>query len=540
MKSVFYNDNEPYVCEWLRNLIAAGHLPSGEVDGRDVNEVNADDLEGHEQCHFFAGIGGWPYALKLAGWEGPVWTASIPCQPFSSAGQQRGKEDERHLWPAFRKLVATCRPSVIFGEQVASNLGRNWLARVRLDLENIGYWQAYHEDLHEMLAAETSGELSEILGAVAGRIEINLQTMSTQLRSGVAQNQQSEVGGAPSGAEGKRGYVPVGIRRQASGRNAGQASGSPCQAEENTVRSGSTHPSNREANPAWALRNDWRSVQFSLALPNMEQPVSTSDRSSQGIYLPQHASGVLWDERGPGELGGRGATTDAQRLVAKECVNDERRIAEAFGAIVEASVERCRLAGVRADLENLGYAVGAADLCAAGVGSPHIRQRLWWVADANGKLRERRPGQGWSGIREAEESQGTNADTGGRRSLADGGLADSIGAGLEGMQEQPAWQERPPAERGGVSGGLGNANRNRAKRAGRAECVADAASKTSFWSAFDLIPCADGKARRIGTGIQPLAHGIPARVGKLRAAGNAIVPQVAAEFVRAFMETSEI
>src|SRR5690606_34646705 len=42
------------------------------------------------------------------------------------------------------------------------------------------------------------------------------------------------------------------------------------------------------------------------------------------------------------------------------------------------------LAGVRADLEALGYAVGAADLCAAGVGAPHIRQRLYWVADAEG------------------------------------------------------------------------------------------------------------------------------------------------------------
>ena len=37
------------------------------------------------------------------------------------------------------------------------------------------------------------------------------------------------------------------------------------------------------------------------------------------------------------------------------------------------------------------------------------------------------------------------------------------------------------------------------------------------------------------TGIQPLAHGIPNRVGTLRGAGNAIVPQVAAEFVKAFM-----
>ena len=101
MCSVYYNDNDPYCAEWLRSLIAARHLPLGEVDVRDVREVEPDDLEGYEQCHFFAGIGGWAYALDLAGWEGPVWTASIPCQPLSSAGRRKGHADRRHLWPLF-------------------------------------------------------------------------------------------------------------------------------------------------------------------------------------------------------------------------------------------------------------------------------------------------------------------------------------------------------------------------------------------------------------------------------------------------------
>jgi hypothetical protein len=54
--------------------------------------------------------------------------------------------------------------------------------------------------------------------------------------------------------------------------------------------------------------------------------------------------------------------------------------------------------------------------------------------------------------------------------------------------------------------------------------------------ALEWLPCRDGKLRPTQPGLQPLAHGVPARVGKLRAAGNAIVPQVAAEFIRACEE----
>lgn len=54
---VYYNDNEPFVVQWLRNLMAAGHLPQGEVDERPIQEVQPDDLKGYDQCHFFAGIG---------------------------------------------------------------------------------------------------------------------------------------------------------------------------------------------------------------------------------------------------------------------------------------------------------------------------------------------------------------------------------------------------------------------------------------------------------------------------------------------------
>ena len=120
--AVYYNDTDPAACAWLRELIAAGLLPAGEVDARSILDVTPSDLRGFKQCHFFAGIGGWPYALRLAGVveDLPVWTGSPPCQPFSQAGQRKGQDDDRHLAPAFLRLVAACRPGLVFGEQVAS------------------------------------------------------------------------------------------------------------------------------------------------------------------------------------------------------------------------------------------------------------------------------------------------------------------------------------------------------------------------------------------------------------------------------------
>jgi hypothetical protein len=90
---VFYNEIEPYAAEWLERLGGQGLVPFGLVDRRSVREVRAADLDGFVQCHFFAGIGGWPYALRLAGWPDsrPVWTGSCPCQPFSKAGNASGK-----------------------------------------------------------------------------------------------------------------------------------------------------------------------------------------------------------------------------------------------------------------------------------------------------------------------------------------------------------------------------------------------------------------------------------------------------------------
>lgn len=118
----YYNEFDPGAAAWLRELIKEGHIADGEVDTRSIIDVRPADLAGFTQCHFFAGIGGWSYALRLAGWgdDRPVWTGSPPCQPFSAAGRQEGRDDARHLAPHFISLVGAAGPAVLFGEQVAS------------------------------------------------------------------------------------------------------------------------------------------------------------------------------------------------------------------------------------------------------------------------------------------------------------------------------------------------------------------------------------------------------------------------------------
>jgi DNA (cytosine-5)-methyltransferase 1 len=139
--SAYYNEFDPFAAAWLRELIKGGHIADGEVDDRSIELVRPDDLRGFTQCHFFAGIGGWSYALRLAGWPDTqeCWSGSCPCQPFSSASNRDNTrtDDAKHLWPALGRLVIARAPPVIFGEQIAQ--AGDWFAEVCADLENGGY-----------------------------------------------------------------------------------------------------------------------------------------------------------------------------------------------------------------------------------------------------------------------------------------------------------------------------------------------------------------------------------------------------------------
>lgn len=173
--SAYYNEIDPFAAQWLRNLIAANLIASGEVDERSIVDVRADDLKGFTQCHFFAGLGGWPIALRLARWPDsrPVWTGSCPCQPYSigsvAHGGAEGQSDERHLWPDFFRLIRQQSPDAIFGEQVATAIGWGWWDEAALDLEGEAYtcsaivlrgdpYGALHERKRLFFVAHSRGE----------------------------------------------------------------------------------------------------------------------------------------------------------------------------------------------------------------------------------------------------------------------------------------------------------------------------------------------------------------------------------------------
>ena len=232
---------------------------------------------------------------------------------------------------------------------------------------------------------------------------------------------------------------------------------------------------------------------------------------------------------------------------------------------------------VSTDMEATGYAGGAVDLCAAGVGAPHIRQRQWfaWLADAAGGRHQPREGDarvcdadlgaGAAAVeRGAVRTLGGMADTAefgrfGRRSSqagakpgaverpdglrSTGGMADAElppqprqrSVGGEALREQAANGSAGSLMAGRLDENAGNSGMLREEApvgAGNRPCPAD-----SFWRDADWLFCRDGKWRPVEPGTFPLAHGAPARVGRLRGYGNAINAEAARFFIEAVLET---
>src|ERR1017187_2790227 len=196
---VYYNEIDAKKAAWLRELMLCGLIAPGDVDERSIADVRPDDLRGYTQCHFFAGIGIWSYALRLAGWpdDREVWTGSCPCQPFSAAGKGEAFDDERHLWPIWFPLIETRRPLVCFGEQVASIDGLAWLDLVQSDLDDADYtcgandlcaagFAAPHRRQHIYWVAHTESSGHQGQSLRAGRIMSPDGTEEKRFSSGVA------------------------------------------------------------------------------------------------------------------------------------------------------------------------------------------------------------------------------------------------------------------------------------------------------------------------------------------------------------------
>jgi DNA (cytosine-5)-methyltransferase 1 len=417
----YYNEIDEYNCEWIQNLMDQGLIMKGVIDRRSIVEVTPDDVRGYTRVHFFAGIGGWDIALRLAGWPDalPVWTGSCPCQSFSSAGKRKGAKDERHLWPVMFDLVRQCRPDTAIGEQVSSAIRMGWLDGVSADLEKEGY---------------AVGPL--VLGAHSvGSPHIR------QRLFWVADSRGERLFGRPS---------EQGDRREAAERSQEVNHSGDC-----GKRSGLGHT----------------------------------------VSLGLRGEGCGEDGEGSGRMQGE----DGER----QWIRDDSGPAGGLHGVglVYPDDQRCQELGLQ--------------------------------------LQPRRQGES---IPEAARTGETGH---GRR------MGSPIREGSQGY----AWNVRE----GDESGRLG-------------QDQAGSASEASPWADSIWIPCRDGKARRVKPGIQPLAARLPRSLGpvqswvervesnpkrareavrrarrrlalagrnrtqRLKGYGNAIVPQVAAEFIKAYME----
>lgn len=109
-------------CEWADypRAVLEKHLP-GMPRWRDIRTLTGDD--------FYAKTG-----LRTV----TVLSGGFPCQPFSTAGKRRGKEDDRYLWPEMLRVIQEIRPAWVVGENVAGIVSMA-LDTVLPDLESIGY-----------------------------------------------------------------------------------------------------------------------------------------------------------------------------------------------------------------------------------------------------------------------------------------------------------------------------------------------------------------------------------------------------------------
>ncbi len=549
----YYNEIDPYAAQWLRNLIEAGHIAPGVVDERSIVDVKADDLAGFRQCHFFAGIGVWSYALRLAGWpdDREVWTGSCPCQPFSAAGKQSGMSDERHLWPAWFRLIRECKPAVVFGEQVASAgvIGKVTTLQDVLRGKGSGLLSPTQSRWQE----RNLPRLREFLGERGQALAVGKET---QVSVGAAQNAPGLF--ANGGCEAESARQGVGIRVGVGGYSA--------------------------PDRHWPMRSNRDSVRPDTT-EGVERSIIGSSGLKGGLHQEQYEGGALFAKH-DGERLGHGPDFENRRSDQARTVLEavEHLIAGDCGEVEEAD-GAAWIDLVSSNLVGAGYSFRAVVVPACGVGGPHIRQRLWFVADANTAKRRSDLARRDFGNGRAARWNKSDRDSG--AGSVDGELAHPTPGGLringsapgstghaalsdavvlmadnDRQRQQPesssglrADAEHDAESRGGVVV-MGDAERTRLEGltrhgdgSGRPVPLGSTAEAgdacgtgptNGHWRDADWIFCRDGRWRPVEPGTFPLAHGAPARVGRLRAYGNAIVPQVAAEVIASFLDTQNM
>jgi len=184
---------------------------------------------------------------------------------------------------------------------------------------------------------------------------------------------------------------------------------------------------------------------------------------------------------------------------------------------------------VQADMEGEDYAIGSFDLCSAGFGAPHIRQRLWFVADTDDTRR-----QGWISGRSDTERQDQHGHVGRDGTVVGMGNADDSGSqgSVQARVGQELEQSGAQFTRAGSVVGMGNADIDDGRN--------EHSDKTNgHWSDADWLRCRDGKWRPVEPCTFPLVDGATARVGRLRAYGNAITAQVAQGLIESYMEVRD-
>ena len=210
---------------------------------------------------------------------------------------------------------------------------------------------------------------------------------------------------------------------------------------------------------------------------------------------------------------------------------------------------------VSADMEAVGYRVGAVAFPAASIGAPHIRDRLYWVAtntpgarsqgsepagqrtDAQRKAFER--SRSFSGLADLHSNGCNQAGQCFATSGGDGPAGDGAACGLADANEVERGRRSENAE-GFFDGPKGRWEQSHCKPSW--SCVRGVQGQPAtgptngYWRDADWLYCRDGKWRPVEPGTFPLVNGAPSRVGRLRAYGNAIVAPQAQAFIEAAME----